>query len=87
MHEALVTASLGLGLLLYALKRIWAYPLELQTYQAKRRAELLAAQHECERLATRPKVHVYAAGHTSNATPVDAPSRPANEEVPPSRNA
>lgn len=51
---AVLLAPAALGFVLYAIKRIWAYPIELRVYQEKQRARLLAAQQERERLeATR----------------------------------
>jgi len=49
---AVLLVPAALGFVLYAIKRIWAYPIELKIYEEKQRARLIAAQRERERLET-----------------------------------
>lgn len=43
-------APAALGFVLYAIKRVWTFPIELRIHEEKQRARLLAAQYEREHL-------------------------------------
>jgi len=58
LPEAIVAAPAMFGFVLYAIKRLWGYPIEIRTYLHSRRALLLKAEQECERLQNNGQLEV-----------------------------
>jgi hypothetical protein len=55
LPEAVAASPVAIGFLLYTIKRLYGYPLELRTYHEEQRARLLRAQEICNVLESRSK--------------------------------
>lgn len=68
---AVLAAPAVFGFVLYAIKRVWGYPIEVRSYLAERRRQLLEAELECERLEAGDEVAETQVSVMRGALPAD----------------